>query len=44
MAHESKRRLQMLSFGKFSTRLAQTTIWYPDAVIKRISEAYTTKQ
>jgi hypothetical protein len=34
----------MLSFGKFSTRLAQTVTWYPDAVIKRISEAYTTKR
>ena len=34
----------MLSFYKFSQRLIQTATFYKDAVIKRGSEAYTSKQ
>ena len=39
-----KRRLNMLSFYKFSERLQQTGTFYPGVVIKRGSEAYTSKQ
>lgn len=39
-----KRRLNMLSFYKFATRLKQTATWYDGRVIKRGSEAYTSKQ
>ena len=39
-----KRRLNMLSFYKFSERLQQTATFYPGVVIKRGSEAYTSKQ
>ena len=39
-----KRRLNMLSFYQFSERLKQTATFYPSVVIKRGSEAYTSKQ
>jgi transposase len=39
-----KRRMQMLSFGQFANRLIQTSTGYQGAVIKRGSEAYTSKQ
>ena len=39
-----KRRLNMLSFYKFSQRLTQTATFYPGVVIRRGSEAYTSKQ
>ena len=38
---KTKRRLNMLSFYKFSQRLVQSATFYKDAVIKRGSEAYT---
>ena len=39
-----KRRLNMLSFYQFSERLKQTATFYPGVIIKRGSEAYTSKQ
>ena len=39
-----KRRLNMLSFYEFSQRLTQTATFYPGVVIRRGSEAYTSKQ
>ena len=39
-----KRRLNMLSFYKFRTRLVETASLYPSVTIKSGSEAYTSKQ
>jgi len=39
-----KRRLNMLSFFKFKTRLQQTATWYPTVLVKHGTEAYTSKQ
>lgn len=39
-----KRRLNMLSFYKFSTRLAETSTFYTGRKIQRFTEAYTSMQ
>jgi putative transposase len=40
-AGKVKRRMQLLRFGKFTDRLVQTASDYPEAVVLRLSEAYT---
>lgn len=39
-----KRKIQMLRFGLFASRLKETASFYPGSVLLRGSEAYTSKQ
>ncbi len=44
LTRQTKRRLGVLSFFKFRTRLLQTSTFYPGSEIRTGSEAYTSKQ
>ena len=41
---QTKKRAMTLAFGKFTFRLKETSTFYPGSIIKRGSEAYTSKQ
>ena len=40
----TKKSIQLLSFGKFASRVVQTATRYPESSVVRGSEAYTSKQ